>query len=632
MTKKITLTVFALLCFLNLFANKSEKAPPGVYIQNIETSVTIDIPKDVNDTLITIKHNQEIIEADISNGKATFNYSFNDSGDQHIDVIVQGKSNIYTFGVIPLWLSVIPPLIAIFFALAFKEVYSALLLGILSGTFILFFYAGDGVLGALLNGLLDIVDNRVISTMTDRDHIAIIVFSMLIGGMVSLITKNGGMTGVVNKLSKYASTPRSGQLITWFMGIAIFFDDYANTLVVGNTMRPITDRLKISREKLAYIVDSTAAPIAAIAFITTWIGAELSYIVSGTENLGIDESPYNILLSSIPYSFYPVFTLVFMFMLIMKRRDFGPMHRVETAARKNPPTDNLQPHSQSNAGSVAKGKERWYNAAIPVLIIIFGTIIGLLYTGWDSALWADNTKGFAAKLSGVIGAADPYKALLWSSTLGVLTAVVLTIGQRIMSLKDATESVIDGFKIMLTAMLILVLAWSLAGVTADLHTADFLSQLLTGANIPTFLLPAIVFMLSALVAFSTGSSWGTMAILYPLVLPTTWMLTKSAGLPPNEAMNIFYNVTASVLAGSVLGDHCSPISDTTILSSLASSCNHISHVNTQLPYSLTVGAVSVVMGTISAAFNLSPVIVFIPGFIILYFVVAKWGKPVQDFS
>ncbi len=631
MTKKITLTVFALLCFLNLFANESEKTPPGVYIQNIESIITVDIPKGVNDSLITIKHNQKIIEADISNGKATFSYSFKDSGDQHIEVIIEEKSNRYTFGVIPLWLSVIPPLIAIFFALAFKEVYSALLLGILSGTFILFYYAGNGIFGAILNGLLDIVDNRVISTMTDRDHIAIIVFSMLIGGMVSLITKNGGMTGVVNKLSKYASTPRSGQLITWFMGIAIFFDDYANTLVVGNTMRPITDRLKISREKLAYIVDSTAAPIAAIAFITTWIGAELSYIVSGTANLGIDESPYNILLSSIPYSFYPVFTLVFMFMLIMKRRDFGPMHRVETDARKNPPTDDMQPHSQSQYKNV-KGKERWYNAAIPVLIIIFGTIIGLLYTGWDSALWADSTKGFAAKLSGVIGAADPYKALLWSSTLGVLTAVILTIGQRIMSLKDATESVIDGFKIMLTAMLILVLAWSLAGVTADLHTADFLSQLLTGANIPTFLLPAIVFMLSALVAFSTGSSWGTMAILYPLVLPTTWMLTKSAGLPADEAMNIFYNVTASVLAGSVLGDHCSPISDTTILSSLASSCNHISHVNTQLPYSLTVGAVSVVMGTISAAFNLSPVIVFIPGFIILYFIVAKWGKRVPDFS
>ncbi|MBU1370238.1 MAG: hypothetical protein KKC86_12075 [Bacteroidetes bacterium] len=207
---------------------------------------------------------------------------------------------------IPLWMSVLPPLIAILMALLLKEVFVALFLGILSGTTIMFYYQGSGIFVAVFKGLLAIIDTYVMQSLLDPGHMAIIIFSMVIGGMVHLITRNGGMLGVVNRLSRFAKDARSGQFVTWLLGISIFFDDYANTLVVGNTMRPVTDRLRVSREKLAYIVDSTAAPVAATAFVTTWIGAELSYIQDGLNTIGLQESAYNVFFNSLTYSYYPI--------------------------------------------------------------------------------------------------------------------------------------------------------------------------------------------------------------------------------------------------------------------------------------------------------------------------------------
>lgn len=340
-----------------------------------------------------------------------------------------------------------------------------------------------------------------------------IQFECLIGGMVNIITKNGGMKGVVAILSRYANSPRSGQLVTWILGVAIFFDDYANTLVVGNTMRPITDKLRVSREKLAYIVDSTAAPVAAIAFVTTWIGAELSYIQDGINTIGLDESAYNIFINSLAYSFYPIFTLAFILMLVYKKVDFGPMLTAERKARK----EGIQIDEKDGFSNKLNDldvdeniKARWYNAAIPVLVIIIGTFAGLLYTGWDSEVWNSDEFGFSKKLSTIIGNADSYKALLWSSISGVLVAFTLSIGQRILSLKESIDSLINGFRTMLTAVIILVLAWSLAMVTEHLHTADFISQSMLALSISPYLIPTITFILASLIAFSTGSSWGTM--------------------------------------------------------------------------------------------------------------------------
>ena len=290
----------------------------------------------------------------------------------------------------------------------------------------------------------------------DRGHLSIIVFSMMIGAMVNLITRNGGMKGVINRLSKYATSRTSGQFVTWLLGVSIFFDDYANTLVVGNTMRPVADRLKISREKLAYIVDSTAAPVASIAFITTWIGAELSYIQDGINVIGLEESSYNVFLNSLAYSFYPIFALAFLLIIIFSKRDFGPMRKAELRMIK----DGISGEGTTgeHAGFIeaelkgnARPKAR--NAVLPVLTIIFGTLAGLFYTGFNAEVWNDENIAFTKKLSEIIGNSDSYTALLWSSLGGILVALFLTLGQRLVSLKDSVESLVQGFKTMLTSNL-----------------------------------------------------------------------------------------------------------------------------------------------------------------------------------
>jgi Na+/H+ antiporter NhaC len=238
--------------------------------------------------------------------------------------------------------------------------------------------------------------------------------------------------------------------------------------------------------------------------------------------------------------------------------------------------------------------------------------------------------GLSKNLSNIIGHADSYKALLWSSLAGVVVAVILTTSQKIMGVKDSIESLVKGFKTMVPAVLILVLAWSIALITKYMHTADFFSGILLEINISTYLIPSITFILAALVAFATGSSWGTMAILYPLILPSSWLIAQESGMDYDQSMAIFYNVVSTVLAGSVLGDHCSPISDTTILSSLASSCNHIEHVRTQLPYAITVGLVAIFLGTLPAAYGIPSYILFIVNLIILYLIVVVFGKKVAS--
>jgi len=530
---------------------------------------------------------------------------------------------------IPLWMSILPPLIAIIMALLTKEVFSSLFVGLLVGTTIIWRYKGFSLFISLFKGMFSVVDTYALEAINDSGHISIIIFSMLIGGMVALITLNGGMKGVVNKLSRYANSPRSGQFITWLMGLLIFFDDYANTLVVGNTMRPVTDKLKVSREKLAYIVDSTSAPIAAIAFITTWIGAELSYITEGIDQLGLNQSAYQVFLHSLKYSFYPIFTLGFVLFLIVKKKDFGPMYHSEIEARNSSGinTNAVKSAHGANEFDVPDSvKGRWYNAFIPVFVVVVGTISGLVYTGWDSAVWNDTSLSITTKLSEIIGNADSFVALLWSSLLGVVAALTLTLAQRISNLRDAMEGMVSGFKTMFNAVLILVLAWSVALITEHMHTAIFITDLLKFLKMSPYWVPALTFVFSALIAFSTGSSWGTMAIIYPLILPACWKISMEYGFTPEMALPIFYNVVSTVLAGSVLGDHCSPISDTTILSSLASSCNHLSHVRTQMPYALLVGGVSIAVGTIPAAFGISSIWLFIAGFAILYLAVVKLGK------
>lgn len=636
MLKKFLITLGLVLCISLLFSqSESERKSldqsyqielPNIIVQRVKSEIKI-IPESILTGIPEVFVNGTKTNVEIEDGTLILKYTF----DKKEELSIRIGSFDYSKEVtpIPIWMSILPPLIAIMMALWVREVYSALFFGILIGTTIIFFYQGSTFFVAIFQGLFAIIDTYILESMSDPGHLSIIIFSMLIGGMVNMITKNGGMKGVVAILSRYANSPRSGQLVTWMLGIAIFFDDYANTLVVGNTMRPITDRLRVSREKLAYIVDSTAAPVAAIAFVTTWIGAELSYIQDGINTIGLEESAYTIFINSLAYSFYPIFTLAFILMLVYANVDFGPMLTAERKARKEGVQDSDKEGFSNKLNELDVDdsiKARWYNAAIPVFVIIIGTFAGLLYTGWDIDVWNSDEMGFSKKISTIIGNADSYKALLWSSISGVLAAFTLSIGQRILSLKESIDSLLNGFRTMLTAVIILVLAWSLAMVTENLHTADFISQTMLALSISPYLVPTLTFILASIIAFSTGSSWGTMAILYPLMLPASWLISQEFGMDYNQSMLIFYNVVSAVLAGSVLGDHCSPISDTTILSSLASSCNHIEHVRTQLPYALTVGAVAITVGTLPAAFGISSWILFPVGIIILYIIIKIFGK------
>lgn len=551
------------------------------------------------------------------------------------------------------WLSILPPLVAILLALIFKEVIISLFAGIFIGALAIHGLSFSGLFGALFSA----IDHYFLEALTDSGNLSVVIFSTGIGGMVSVISRNGGMQGVVDKLSVFAKSVRSSQLVTWALGLAIFFDDYANTLIVGNTMRPVLDKYKVSREKLAYIVDSTAAPIAALAFITTWIGAELAYISKATSELNIQEGAYSMFLNSLAYAFYPILTIVFMFILLWRQVDFGPMLKFERLARKGEKNGNSS-EVNSNEGMNAftpinPDASKWYNGFLPVLTVILVTIIGLVITGTSSlrdelvseALIEASNSGFFAvwknlsalsaepinffqKIAMIIGASDSYVALLWASFAGIVMALALTVSQKIMSITQSIETMIGGFKTMLPAMLILTMAWSLSIVTEELGTAVFLTSMLRG-NIAPELIPAITFVLAALIAFSTGSSWGTMAILYPLAIPASWVLCQEAGITGPESMSILYHTISVVLAGSVLGDHCSPISDTTIMSSLASECNHVNHVKTQLPYALTVGLVSLLMSSLVHYLPTHWTINVLIGVVILFLIVKQIGRKAE---
>ncbi|MBR4561019.1 MAG: hypothetical protein IKO23_03760 [Bacteroidales bacterium] len=521
-------------------------------------------------------------------------------------------------GPMPLWMSVLPPLVAIAMALLIKEVLSSLFIGILTGTFLMALYAGQSPTAALGGGVLRVVDTYVYGALFDSDHVLIILFTLFIGGMVRIITVNGGMQSVVNRLSRRAKSSRTGQLMTFIMDLCVFFDDYSNTLVVGNTMRPITDRLKVSREKLAYIVDSTSAPVVAVAFVTTWIGAELSYIQDGINAIGLDTSAYSVFFHSLGYSFYPFLTLGFVLMIILSGRDFGPMLKAERKARMAEVVTTEEDTTPQSTHII--------DALVPLAVLIIGTIIGLFFTGYDAKVWSEAHVGFFSKLSTTIGEANSYKALLWASLLSLLVAIVMTLLRGNLKLGKVMEEMVVGFKSMLNAVLILSMAWSIALVTKDMHTAEFVSQLLLQWSLSPVLVPILTFVLAGIIGFSTGTSWGTMAILYPMILPASWLLCQEHGLSVEAAMPLFYNVVASVMAGAVMGDHCSPISDTTIMSSLASGCNHMQHVSTQMPYALTVGAVALLMGVVPTALGLPTWLAFLTAFVVLGLVVRFVGK------
>ncbi len=534
---------------------------------------------------------------------------------------------------LPGWFSLLPPLIAILLALVFREVVISLFFGVWLGAL---FYAGLDPVAATWRT----VDQFAMPALADPDHASIIIFSLLLGGMVGVMGRSGGTRGIVDAVSPLATTPRRAQAATFLSGLSIFFDDYANVLIVGNTMRPITDKLKISREKLAYVVDSTAAPVAAIIFVSTWVGFEISLIGDGlriaAEQAGTpaavaadlaSANPFTVFIHSIPYLFYPILSLVMVALVIWTQRDFGPMWEAENRASRG---DGLYREGAQlmadTSGGEMEPKEgaphRWFNAVLPVLTVIL-VVLGGLYFGGRAAA------GAGATLWDVFGAADPFASLLWGSLAGCVVAVALAVGQRILTAEEAIEAWLGGLRAMVLAAVILVLAWSLSAVTQELGTAAYLAGILS-ESLPMQLVPVLTFVTGALIAFATGTSWGTMAILIPIVIPLVVALGGGVDFAGGTHYTVLLGSISSVLAGAIFGDHCSPISDTTVMSSMASACDHVDHVRTQLPYAVTVGVTGMLLGDIATAYGLHPAISYVAGAAVLFAVLRFVGRPDPD--
>ncbi len=541
------------------------------------------------------------------------------SGHQRISVRFDGRAANRDVRVIPGILSLLPPLLAIVLAFAARQVLISLFCGIWLGALFINDYN-------FFVGFMRTIDTYVVKAISDTSRASILLFSLTLGGMVGVISRSGGTQGIVDKLTKLAKNARGGQIATWAMGLFIFFDDYANTLIVGNTMRPFTDKLRISREKLSYIVDSTAAPVASIAIVSTWVGFQVGLIDQAFSNLDLGVDAYNAFLQSIPHSTYSILALIFVLFIALTKRDFGPMLRAERRASDEGKVlaDGARPIADSATLDMAASEDtpkRWYNAMIPIVLVIGITVVGLYVDG-------KQTLGAAAAektLGEIFGAANSFNILMWASFTGLFVASLLAVGQRLLSLNEAVEAAVSGYKSMVLAGMILVLAWSIGDMCKDLRTADFVISVSKGILSP-HLIPVITFIVAAFISFSTGSSWATMAILTPIVVPIAHTLPIEAGLPAGLDYEILIGTIGAILSGSVLGDHCSPISDTTILSSMASAADHVDHVKTQLPYAAVVGGVGCLVGYLPNGWGMNAYVSLGLGTILLFIIVRFFGK------
>ena len=605
-------------CAVLLLAALAVPSLAGAGDVPVDVPIDISVPLNMSSTPLRLDTSLEPgTEVQVSLGAASETVEVGDEGAlktsklklsggvNQVTLVAAGETVSLEVPTLPGWTSILPPLIAIVLALIFKDVLVALFVGIFFGAWMIAGWANPG------SAFGRTVDTYIVESLTDPGHVSILVFTCFLGAMVGLVTKSGGTHGIVERLKPWATSQQRGQLATWFMGLAIFFDDYANTLIVGPTMRPITDRLKISREKLAYIVDSTAAPVVCLFPISTWVGFEIGLIGDAFDKLGLEADAYGAFLSSIPYRFYPFFAITLVLLVALTRFDFGAMRQAEERARDHGKvlSDDARPIADYASDEVQppeNAPKRAFNAVLPIVTVVVVTLYGLWRTG-SAALassGAEPVDGFWLGIRQLLEGADSYVALLWASLAGALVALMLPLVQRILKVHESVGAMVTGIKSMMLALLVLTLAWSLSAVCDGLSTAHYLSGLAEKGLEPHFL-PALTFVLAAAIAFATGSSWGTLGIMEPLIIPIAHNLSIQHGHAFGDPV---YQVAmmgsiGAVLTGAVWGDHCSPISDTTILSSMATGCDHVAHVRTQLPYALTTGAMAIFVGAIPAAYG-----------------------------
>ncbi|EAH7187087.1 TPA: Na+/H+ antiporter NhaC family protein [Campylobacter lari] len=557
-------------------------------------------------------------------------------------LLADAQANAEFFGV---W-TLLPPVIAIVLAFITKDVVLSLFIGALSGTFMLGLIENN-IYHAIIASFTGFI-SKVVNSMASSGNAGILLQVLTIGGVVALITKTGGTKAVALWLSTKAKQAKSSQFATWCMGIFIFFDDYANSLIVGPIMRPVTDKFKVSREKLAFIMDATAAPITGLAIISTWIGLEISLIRSGYDliddatfaHLGIIKEEINafeIFVQTLPYRFYNLFMLIFVLLTIYTGREFGPMLKAELRARAgkfshgHEQIDNVE-------DKVLEPKEhiklQASNAIIPLAVLIIFSFIGFYFSGYN-ALEDANIKMQidAAPFSlfafrETFGAADASIVLFQAALLATIIAIILGMYRKIFTLKEAIATWTHGWRTMIMTVIILLCAWSLASVIKDLGTSKYLIDLFSDKT-PIYLLPTAIFIFASIISFSTGTSYGTMGILMPLAIPLAMAVGVHNDLNGIELHQYMIINISGVLTGAIFGDHCSPISDTTILSSMGSKCDLLAHVSTQMPYALSVCAISILCGYLPVALGLNVWLGLVFGIIAMIALLFVVGKKVD---
>ena len=520
------------------------------------------------------------------------------------------------------WYSVIPPLLAIYVSLAFKKIFWALGMAVFSGGLLVTVPQNPWSLTAYFEGVIQ-SGSFVVSSVSDSANLQILAFVVIVLAMISTLIASGGLEGLIQKLSRYAKGHRSSQIITAFLGFLIFVDDYANTMIVGSSMRSVTDSNRVSREKLAFLVDATSAPIAGVAFVSTWIGYEVGLFSQTSKSLGIGMDGYSMFLDAISFRYYCLFMILFVIFNVLWGVDFGPMKKAQQRAKSLGQVEDpsAAPLTSGSFSKLAPFEGVRLNILVAILPIV--SLFIFLFAG----LWVDGkgieimqAQGMFAVFSlsswrEVISQSENNILILTqASGVGLLMAIMCGFFLAKLPLEQIAKSIFSGVKASLLPMTILVLAWSLKGSCDAVGTGKFLSQIASG-HFSKEWFPVLVFMLSGLVAFSTGTSWGTMAILIPTMAPLAFELDGG-----QYGLTLILSF-AAVLDGAIFGDHCSPISDTTVLSSIASSCDHLHHVKTQMPYALFVAFLAMGIGYVPAAFGVRSwmSVVIVMGFLLVFY-------------
>ena len=504
------------------------------------------------------------------------------------------------------WLSIVPPLVAIILALITKEVISSLIIGILTGALI---YSYGNPIDMVMH-TFTIMGERM------GGNVNILIFLGLLGALVVVITKAGGSAAYGNWAAQKINSRKGASLATCALGCLIFIDDYFNCLSVGTVMRPVTDKHRISRAKLAYLLDATAAPICIIAPVSSWGASVATYI----EEAGVGNG-MSTFVKLIPYNLYAITTIVMIVIICLTNLNFGPMGRFEKNAIENGDlfSGNGEIQTDEVQNSTVSGKGKVYDLIIPILVLITATILAMAYTGGAFTGECSFTESF--------GNCDSSLSLVLGSFAALVVTFVLFIPRKVISFHDFMTGITEGIKSMVPAFSILILAWTIGGIcSADyLNTGGFVGNLVNNSSFPVFILPAITFLVASFLGFATGTSWGTMALLIPI---------GAAICTPAATAHLIMPVLGSILAGAVFGDHISPISDTTILSSTGAACNHIDHVSTQVVYASVSAGCCAVGYTLMGIINNGPISIaatLVLLVLVLLVISKKWNTEI-DYS